>query len=228
MDAYRTGEWAAFRAEIIRLDGSICLTCGRSRTDGAVLQVHHKQYLPGRKPWQYPLNLCETICSGCHAALHGHIPPKFGWEHVGWDDLDDLIGTCECCGTSIRYIFMVQHPNWRPMEVGEICCDNLTSTEIASGFMESRRRYADRLKRFVSSARWSIRPGNVHHIIQKRINLEVVPKDGAYLLRVNWQPGKLRFATVGEAKAKAFEFVESGKAEQYLAALAARRAKRRI
>lgn len=91
--------------------------------------------------------------------------------------------------------------------------------------MESKRRYADRLKRFVSSPRWSIRPGNIHRIIQKRLNLEVVPQDGAYLLRVDWHPGKLRFATVGEAKAKAFEIIESGKAEEYLAA---RRARRRI
>lgn len=228
MHPYRTADWAAFRAEVIRLDGGACLTCGRSQSDGAILQVHHKQYLPGHKPWEYAFELCETICSGCHAALHGHIPPKFGWEHIGWDDLEDLNGTCECCGTSIRYVFMLQHPKWRPMEVGEICCDNLTSSQVASGFMESKRRYADRLKRFVGSSRWSVRPGDVHHIRQKKLNLEIVPKDGSYLLRVDWQPGKLRFASVNEAKAKAFEIIESGKAQEYLASLAARRAKRRI
>lgn len=228
MHPYHSADWAAFRAEVIRLDGGACLTCGRTKADGAVLQVHHKRYLPGHEPWEYPFELCETICSGCHAALHGLIPPKFGWEHVGWDDLDDLTGTCECCGTSIRYVFMIQHPKWRPMEVGEICCDNLTSTQVASGFMESKRRYAARLKRFVSSPRWSLRPGDVHQIRQKSMNLEVVPKEGAYLLRVDWQPGKLRFRTVNDAKAKAFEIIESGKAEEYLQSLAARRAKRRI
>jgi hypothetical protein len=114
------------------------------------------------------------------------------------------------------------------MEVGEICCDNLTSSQVASGFMESKRRYADRLKRFISSSRWSVGHGNVHHIRQKRLNIEVVPKDSAYLLRVDRQSGKLRFKSVNEAKAKAFEIVESGKAEEYLEKLAIRRAKRRI
>jgi hypothetical protein len=228
VDAYRTADWAAFRAEVIRLDGGACLTCGRTSDDGVVLQVHHKQYLLGHKPWEYPFDLCETTCSGCHAATHGHIPPRFGWTHVGWDDLGDLTGTCECCGTAIRYVFLVEHSQWRAMEVGETCCDNLTSSQVASGFMESKRRYADRLKRFVCSSRWRIEPGNVHHIRQKKLNLEVVPKDGAYLLRVDWKSGKLRFASVNEAKAKAFEIVESGKAAEYLIKLASRRAARRI
>ncbi|MBQ0934465.1 hypothetical protein [Ideonella paludis] len=68
----------------------------------------------------------------------------------------------------------------------------------------------------------------MHHIRQKKIHLEVVPKDGAYLLRVDWQPGKQRFMSVNEAKAKAFEIIESGEADKYLANLAARRAKRQI
>ena len=228
MDAYRTADWAAFRAEVIRLDGGVCLTCGRSVAKGAILQVHHKQYIPGQKPWEYPFELCETICKGCHAALHGHIPPKFGWEHAGWDDLGDLAGTCECCGTSIRYVFLVQHPKWRPMEVGEICCDNLTSSQAASGFMESRRRYADRLKRFIDSSRWEVSRAGDHHIRQKKLHLEVVPKNGSYALRVEGKIGKLLFPTINEAKAKAFEVIESGKAGEYIAKITARRWGRRI
>ncbi|MCX7257277.1 MAG: hypothetical protein NTZ64_11205 [Polaromonas sp.] len=127
MKPYRSREWKIFRNEVIRLDGGACSNCGKTASDGAILQVHHKQYFSGRSPWDYPYNLCETLCKGCHAAEHGLIPPKFGWEHVGWDDLGELNGICECCGTSIRYIFLVQHPKWNPMEVGEICCDNLTS-----------------------------------------------------------------------------------------------------
>jgi len=220
---YRTAEWAAFRAEVIRLDGGACLSCGRGPADGVVLQVHHKQYIPGHSPWEYPHEYCETMCAGCHAAKHGYIPPKFGWEHAGWDDLEDLVGTCECCGTAIRYVFLIQHPDWRTLEVGEICCDNLTSTQVASGFMESRRRYAERLKRFVSSPRWLVRPGNVHHIIQKRLTLEVVPKNGSYFLRIEWRPGKVTFPTVLDAKAKAFELIESGAIDAYLRKLRERR-----
>lgn len=223
MHSYRAADWAVFREEVIRLDGGQCLHCGRRREDGVTLQVHHKRYLSGHKPWEYPFELCETICAGCHAALHGLIPPKFGWEHVGWDDLDDLVGTCERCGTSIRYVFMVQHPAWRSMEVGEICCDNLTSSQVASGFMESRRRYADRLKRFLGSSRWTVRVGGVHQITQKSLHVEVVPKDDRYMLRIDWQPGRVRFTTLNDAKVKAFELVESGKAAEYIARVRERR-----
>ena len=216
MHPYRTADWTKFRAEVLRLDGDSCSACGRDSSKGIVLHVHHKQYLAGHAPWEYPYELCEALCSGCHAAAHGLIPPKFGWEHVGWDDLEDLVGTCECCGTSIRYVFMVQHPNWRAMEVGEICCDNLTSSQVASGMMESKRRYSERLKRFVSSPRWSARPGDVKHITQKGLNIEVVPSDQVFRLRIEWQPGKKTFATVLDAKIKVFELIESGVINEYL------------
>jgi hypothetical protein len=228
MQHYRTADWRAFRAKVIRLDGSICLTCGRSSANGAVLQVHHKEYLPGHKPWEYPFNLCETMCSGCHAALHGHIPPKFGWEHVGWDDLGDLSGTCDCCGTAIRYVFMLQHPKWHAMEVGEICCDNLTSTQLASGHMQSRRRYADRLKRFVSSTKWHENPDKSHQIRQKGFDVHVVPHGFAYSIWIDWESGNQRFATLHDAKVKAFEVIESGKAKTYFDKLAAKRSQGRI
>lgn len=228
MQPYRTADWAKYRAEVIRMDGGACLTCGRGPADGAVLQVHHKRYLPGHKPWEYPFELCETICAGCHAAHHGLIPPKFGWEHVAWDDLEDLAGTCECCGTSIRYVFMIQHPKWRAMEVGETCCDNLTSDQVASGFMESKRRYAHRLKTFIGSSRWTIHPGNIHQLRQKRHTIQVVPQANSWQLRIDWNDGKQRFGSVNEAKAKAFEVIESGSLETYFAKRAAARARSRI
>src|SRR5258708_7166064 len=124
MDPYRSGEWLRYRKEVIRLDGGACRRCGRSEGDGAVLQVHHKEYIRGHKPWEYPYELCEAICKGCHASEHKLIAPKFGWEYVTDDDAGDLERTCDHCGTSIRYSFIIQHPNWPTMEVGTVCCDN--------------------------------------------------------------------------------------------------------
>ncbi|SBT10939.1 conserved hypothetical protein [Candidatus Propionivibrio aalborgensis] len=216
MQPYRSKEWAKFRSEVIRLDGNECTVCGRATSDGVVLQVHHKQYFPGRPPWDYPYDACETICRGCHAAAHGLIPPKFGWEHAGWDDLGDLTGTCECCGTSIRYTFLVQHPDWRPMEVGEICCDHLTSSQLASNLMESKRRYAGRLKRFVSSSRWCVLPGDIHRITQKRLTVEIVPVGTAFKLRVNTRMGKKVFPSALDAKANVFELIEQGTLHAYI------------
>lgn len=226
MDGYRTTDWAAFRAAVIRRDGGACTHCGRGSADGVVLQVHHAEYMPGRKPWAYPAALCITMCKGCHAALHGHIPPKFDWEHIAWDDLGDLIGTCECCGTAIRYVFMISHRKWRPMEVGQHCCDNLTSTQVATDILESKLRYAARLRRFLASPKW--REGfngeiNIRHC--KRV-IRVVPKDGQFCLVIDLNGGKAQYPTLDDAKAKAFEVLESGAFDKYLARRRVRIARR--
>ena len=216
MHSYHSKDWASFRSDVIALDGGACTVCGKKSADGVILQVHHTKYLPGRKPWEYPYDVCKTVCRGCHAALHGIIPPKFGWEHAGWDDLGGLNGTCECCGTAIRYVFIVQHPDWRTMEVGQICCDHLTSSQAASNLMESSRSYADRRKRFVSSSRWSILPGNTHRIKQKNLAVEVVPAGSAFKLRINNKTGRKVFPSVLDAKMQVFELIESGTLHKYL------------
>lgn len=213
---YRSSQWSDYRKKVIALDGGKCRECGRSAADGAVLQVHHTTYIEGKAPWEYPYEVCSTLCKGCHAAAHGIIPPKFGWEYAGYDDLGGLNGTCECCGTAIRYVFLVQHPNWRTMEVGEVCCDNLTSSSVATNFMESQRRYQDRLKRFVSSKRWVTLPSGTQRIAQKKICLEIVPKDGGFKIRMEGFLGTLQFSSDLEAKIKAFAAIESGQAKTYI------------
>ncbi|WP_147297246.1 HNH endonuclease [Chromobacterium vaccinii] len=151
--------WAEFREKIISLDGGVCITCGRSRADGVVMQVHHKRYITGRKPWEYDTSDCETLCRGCHAREHGEIRPASGWQYFGEDDLEDLIGTCDLCGSTIRFVHHVQHEHWEPMGVGTVCCDNLTGTEEAT----TARRRLGRLKRFIVSDRW-IYTTNSHEI----------------------------------------------------------------
>ncbi len=216
-DPYRSSEWAQFRAEVIRLDGGMCRRCGGGGKDGAVLQVHHKEYIRGHKPWEYPYELCETVCRGCHASEHKRIAPRFGWEYVTDDDAGDMDRTCDYCGTSIRYSFIIQHPNWPTMEVGEVCCDNLTSTQFASTIAESRRRYADRLRRFVDSPRWRAFNNGVQRIKQLGFDIEVVPIDGGFRLRIKEVLGKTTFPKAFDAKVKVFELIEAGEIEKYFA-----------
>lgn len=224
MDGYRSNDWQKFREDVKRLDGYACTICGRTAANGAVLQVHHKQYLPGRKPWEYPHNLCATVCKGCHAAEHGIIPPRVGWSHEGWDDLGDLSGLCEYCGTEIRYVFIVHHPKWRTMEVGEICCDNLTSTTLASNLMESQRRYLSRRRTFVASRRWQQHSTTRQSIVQRRIHIQVLwTSEGGFQLEVNGQRGKRVFSSMVEAKIHTFDLIESGALETYVKSLAKRR-----
>jgi hypothetical protein len=211
VDGYRSADWATFRREVLRLDGNACTQCGKRGVDGVKLHVHHKQYLPGHKPWEYPHDLCATLCSGCHAAEHGIIPPRFGWSLDGYDDLGDLSGECENCGTPHRHSFLVTHPKWRAMEVGTDCCDNLTCTQAASNHVESLLRYQARRKTFVSSPRW--RPGYPNGEVgrwHKGFNVSVVPNGAIFRLRISNTLGKKTFESESDAKAAAFDAIESG------------------
>jgi len=215
LNPYESADWKRFRAAVIKLDGGVCSRCGRAPDDGAILQVHHKEYLRGRLPWEYRYDACETLCKGCHAAEHGHIPPNYGWEFAGHEDLGDLVGECEKCGTQIRHVFLILHQHWGALEVGEICCDNLTCTELASNHMDSIRRYNERRKTFVSSSRWIAPNGSTERIVQKGIAVEVIKSDGFHL-RIFGHDGKLRFDSPLEAKSKVFDLIECGAISDFL------------
>lgn len=214
MDGYRSSDWKSYREQIIRLDGSICARCGRGPNDGVVLQVHHKYYVPNKKPWEYPPSACETLCSRCHAEEHGKVPPRFGWDFVGWEDLGDLIGTCELCGKTIRHIFLVQHEKWLAIEVGRVCCDHLTDTQIASDHVDSMRRFSERRRRFVSSSRWAS-CSNTEEIRQKGIDLAIVRVGDTFKLRMNGVDGKKVFTSALDAKIASFDLIESGEIDKY-------------
>lgn len=212
---YRSLDWQRFRDEVIRLAGFSCCSCGRGRTDEVSLQVHHRLYLPGRRPWEYALEDCVCLCSGCHAAQHGKIPPKFDWYLCGWDDLGSQSGRCDCCGMSIRYIFMIEHTQWGVWEVGADCCDNLTSTQVASGLMESVRRYAERKRRFIASPRWHEQHG-VHRLSRKGTVIQIGQFEGKYFIWVNGEKGKRTFEDPLHARASVFDLIETGELQKFL------------
>ncbi|WP_347257917.1 HNH endonuclease [Methylocaldum sp.] len=219
--SYRDGRWAQFREEVIDIDGNRCSRCGRSRSDEVILQVHHKRYVPGKAPWEYAYKDCETLCKGCHGREHGHIRPNTGWHYIAHEDLGDLIGDCDWCHTAIRYVFTVHHPHWEPLAVGTVCCDNLTSTQVATDIMESHKRYASRLNRFLSSPRWK-KVGRELVIHQKNnIVVRIVPIGTIFKVKMNQHLGKMEYSSIAEAKAKVFETFENGEAERFLKSRAA-------
>jgi hypothetical protein len=225
-DPYSNERWIKFRNEVIELDGEICLRCRRGFKDGMTLQVHHKHYRSGAAPWEYLYTDCETLCKGCHAREHGKVRPSVGWEFLGTDDLGGLSGICEYCGTEIRYVFFIQHLHWEPLAVGTYCCDNLTETALASNHMESLRRFASRRTRFISSRRWKESGGGMV-IHQKGIEVLIRMQTAGFQIQMNDTPGKIVFPNMVDAKAKAFETIESGAAEKCLRLRAARQIARR-
>lgn len=214
MNRVERQQWKTFRAEMIERDGGHCARCSRSDADGATLHVHHKTYVKGRMPWQYNYNECELLCAGCHAAEHGKIPPPSGWDYQGEEDLGDVAGVCDYCGTAIRYAFFVHHPKWEPLTVGTDCCDNLTGTELASNHMESVNRYRSRKKRFQSSSRWQVNALG-EFIRQKRMDIQIERMPNGHCLVINQRKGRRVFETVDVAKSAVFELIENGAIERY-------------
>lgn len=209
---YHRPEWKEFRDEILERDGWICLHCGRGRHSNSVLQVHHMEYLPGLLPWDHPPEVCVTLCKGCHAVEHGKIFPWSGWDLVCDEDLGDLTGECDLCLTALRYEFHIEHPKWFPMVVGTDCCDRLTESNAASQI----RREKDRLKRFIASPRWNPTAQNGFEIRKMKMDFAIEHDPFGYRIVFTGKRGKKPYSTIDEAKAGLFEFIESGKAAEYL------------
>jgi hypothetical protein len=56
-----------------------CERCGNRATE-----VHHKQYIEGRKPWEYLDSDLEALCRDCHAAHH-LVESEKGWWYTDQD-----------------------------------------------------------------------------------------------------------------------------------------------
>jgi hypothetical protein len=212
-------KWEAFRSEVIRLDDGKCVKCGKTESDGIILQVHHLKYRQGVKKWEYSHDECETLCKGCHAGLHGKILPKTGWKFEFEDDLGDLEGECERCGTSIRYAFYISHSLWpRIIQVGTYCCDNLTDTDTASNSMELKNKYMAKLNRFVKSPSWLIYPNSDSHSLKRKGKTIVIQKNSNnnYVIKIDNNNGRKYYLSLEEAKKRVFEVLENGEYDKYL------------
>lgn len=225
MNTYNHPEWIRFREEAIKLDGGRCVRCTRSRADGVVLQVHHKGYAPGRRPWDYCHTECETLCRGCHAQEHGIIMPQSDWILIASDDLGDLCGECEYCGTALRYIYAIIHPKWGSMGVGTDCCDRLTLTNEASEYHDARIKKREQRARFIDSRRWKWHD-DVWWITQQKIEVCITSRAEKFHITMDGVGGNQEYDSLIDAKLKALDFINTGNAHYLLAQYRERMRKR--
>ena len=59
----RKPEWQKKRLEIMQRDDFTCQYCGSKERE---LQVHHRVYHKGAKPWEYDDSELITLCNRCH------------------------------------------------------------------------------------------------------------------------------------------------------------------
>jgi hypothetical protein len=55
--------WQKMRLKILERDDFACQICGDSEE---TLHVHHKRYVWGNDPWDYPDEVFATLCEECH------------------------------------------------------------------------------------------------------------------------------------------------------------------
>jgi len=69
-DQLKDKRWKDRRMEILVRDRGRCVKCGTPHN----LQVHHRKYISGRQPWEYPDKLLVTLCRTCHERAEGIYP----------------------------------------------------------------------------------------------------------------------------------------------------------
>ncbi len=218
MRATAKKQWEQFRAQVIDADRGRCVRCQKSRGEGSILHVHHKTYIPGRAYWDYPFELMETLCAGCHAKDHGIISPDCGWVLVS-DEVYGSLQPCDYCGTLHRYSFHVTHPNWPPMNVGCDCCNLLTQTQEASEREHRMKTRARRREHFITSSQWQWDDENCDGAFRWFVmgfHIRITSESQGWRVSLGCYRGGHLYPTPGEAKAAAFDAIESGRAQDWI------------
>jgi len=65
-DLLKDPRWQRKRLEIMHRDDFTCVVCGDKES---TLNVHHREYIAGRKPWEYENEDLITVCEDCHLLL---------------------------------------------------------------------------------------------------------------------------------------------------------------
>ena len=66
-DQLKDPRWSAFRNFVFVVRKMRCEKCGSKEA----LQIHHPQYITGRKAWEYTCNEVQVLCRECHKKIHG-------------------------------------------------------------------------------------------------------------------------------------------------------------
>jgi hypothetical protein len=74
LEKLKDPRWQKLRLEVFQRDVFCCRQCG---SESNTLCVHHRRYLKGNEPWEYPLELLITLCEECHVQETEQMPISF-------------------------------------------------------------------------------------------------------------------------------------------------------
>lgn len=67
-ESLKNPKWQKKRLEIMQRAGWKCELCANAEEN---LQIHHKKYVSGYKPWDYENDLLMCLCESCHKLISG-------------------------------------------------------------------------------------------------------------------------------------------------------------
>jgi len=91
--------WQKLRLEVMNRDGWRCLHvgCAARQNPRVMLVVHHRRYVAGREPWDYPPEDLVTLCENCHEIIHQNDAQDIQTDFVEnrfyrWREIGSLVG----------------------------------------------------------------------------------------------------------------------------------------
>jgi hypothetical protein len=137
--------------------------------------------------------------------------PHLGWECVGVDDLGNVADECEMCGTAIRYVHQMRHPNFpEELGVGCICAGHMEGDYHASRAREATlKSWLRRRRNWARRAGWRSSYVNPDNLVLRTQGccITVMPSKyaaGTYGCRAAGQ-SQWGFRSVDAAKLWAFD-----------------------
>lgn len=125
-------KWISKRNQILSRDKNTCQFCG---CQYRYMQVHHKRYIRGLKPWEYEDNDLITLCDRCHEYITDEKNSLYESFVSVRDDFRDF-GFSDAVFGAILYNFCSffeslkeGEENWREDIIKKNICDAVYGTQ---------------------------------------------------------------------------------------------------
>lgn len=125
-------KWISKRNQILSRDKNTCQFCG---CQDKYMQVHHKRYIKGNKPWDYEDKDLITLCNRCHEYITDvknslyeiFISVRDEFRDFGFSDA--VFGAILCNFRSFFESIRYGEENWREDVVKKDICDAVYGTQ---------------------------------------------------------------------------------------------------
>lgn len=82
VDGY-PNDWNSRRKKVYKRDNYICQNCGKKGGSNGSAELHAHHIVPKSNGGSHELSNLQTVCSGCHDAIHGDVTAPTGSSDTG-------------------------------------------------------------------------------------------------------------------------------------------------